>query len=480
MPVDLKPILDNKKKSNAKRPTKSIEIKPVIEKSQASLKNVCLNFVYNAKTQMGIPIKNIEELKNINSTEFKVITDNGKFYDYILNNDVYVYANLDDELHSKIALPKGNMVMVKTEIKRSIKINDRIYYNHYFVTRTKEKEIISIGKGINWNIEERKINFKFKGTLEERIKDMQFCKDLIESGILSVNDVDIRLPINNQKNSKWFKRVLQDLVDLKMIDKKLKEFNVKFESDIDELEEQDIKNLFMFMNIFCKDKVPKSLHIKREGLNCIKIGKYNIAVWCQYEKEKLKFYNYFSDLKNVVRVMLVDDNEKPNIENTTSPYLMLNEKDLLEYSNFNDEVVRESFNIIKDLKSQSIYINRFMLNILKAYDKDNSRADLLNLAESICEKLLINNKDVTNIINKFQIIRRRRNLTIKEKNELQEIKQKILKDDLFKQNECGIAILLGNEFDYEYYYKRMTKEERKEFDEYPISNLLNNTSKNKI
>ena len=184
---------------------------------------------------------------------------------------------------------------------------------------------------------------------------MQFCKYLIENGIISVNNVEIRLPINNQKNSKWFKRVLQNLVDLKMIDKKLKEFNVKFESDIDELEEQDIKNLFMFMNIFCKDKVPKSFHIKREGLNCIKIGKYNIAVWCQYEKEKLKFYNYCSDLKNVVRVMLVDDNEKPN-------------------------------------------------------------------------------------------------------NELQDIKQKNLKDDLFKQNECGIAILLGNEFDL-----------------YPISNLLNNT-----
>lgn len=126
-------------------------------------------------------------------------------------------------------------------------------------------------------------------------------------------------------------------------------------------------------------------------------------------------------------------------------------------------------------RKKSIYINRFMLNILKAYDKNNSRADLLNLAEFICEKLLINNKDVTNIINKFQIIRRRRNLTTKEKNELQDIKQKILKDDLFKQNECGIAILLGNEFDYEYYYKRMTKEERKEFDLYPISNLLNNT-----
>lgn len=146
LPVDLKQILENGKESKAKRPTKTITIKPIVESSPSSLKNICLNFIYNSKSQMGIPIKDIEELKNVNSVEFKVVADKGQVFDYILNNDVYTYAILDDELHSKVALPKGDFVMIQNEIKKTIKIKDKVYYNSYFWSRTKDDEYITIGK----------------------------------------------------------------------------------------------------------------------------------------------------------------------------------------------------------------------------------------------------------------------------------------------------------------------------------------------
>ena len=63
LPVDLKQILENGKDSKAKRPTKTITIKPIVESSPSSLKNICLNFIYNSKSQMGIPIKDIEEFE---------------------------------------------------------------------------------------------------------------------------------------------------------------------------------------------------------------------------------------------------------------------------------------------------------------------------------------------------------------------------------------------------------------------------------
>ena len=40
---------------------------------------------------MGIPIKDLSELKNIDTIEFKVISEKGKLFDYMLNNDVYTY-----------------------------------------------------------------------------------------------------------------------------------------------------------------------------------------------------------------------------------------------------------------------------------------------------------------------------------------------------------------------------------------------------
>ena len=55
-----------------------------------------------------------------------------------------------------------------------------------------------------------------------------------------------------------------------------------------------------------------------------------------------------------------------------------------------------------------------------------------------------------------------------------EIRQNLLQDELFYQNQCGIDILLENEFDYEYFYNQMDKEEQKEFDKFPIYNFIKN------
>lgn len=473
LPVDLKQILENGKKSKAKKPTKTVKIKPIVEASQSSLKNICLNFIYNSKSQMGIPIKDIEELKNVSFVEFKVIADKGKIFDYILNNDVYTYATLDDEIQSKVALPKGDFIMIQKEVKGTIKIKNKVYYSSYFWTRMKDNEFIAIGKAIKFDLKNKKINFKFKGTLSERIRDIQFYIDLMLNKEISINDVEIKMRINAE-TIKTIEEWKERLENLKSLKNKLEEFNINFTSDIDELQEQDRKNLFMFMDIFCKDKVLEDIKVKKTGLNCIKIDKYNIAVWCELKDNQLKFYNFFSDLKDIVQIVIVKDGEEPSDDNITSPYIMLGINDILKYSNFNASIVEKSFEVIKDLKKQSVSINRFILNLLQAYDKDNSREDILKLAETICGKLLFYQDDITNKLNKLQIIKRKRELTQSEKKDLMEIRQNLSQDELFYQNQCGIAILLENEFDYEYFYNQMDKEEQKEFDKFPISNFIKN------
>lgn len=476
LPVDLKQILDNSKKSKAKVPTKTITIKPIVESSQSSLRNICLNFIYNSKSQMGIPIKNIEELRNVNLIEFKVVAEKGQVFDYILNNDVYPYATLNDDLKSKVALTKGNAVMIQKEIKETIKIKDRVYYNSYLWSKTKNSELITIGKAFIFNLKEKELNLKFKGTLSDRIKDMQFYIDLMLNKSMSINDEEYKFPTNSdfiialEQIKVW----QQKLENLKELESKLKEFNINFEKDIEQLKEQDRNNLFLFMDIFCKNKISKSIESTRTGLNCIKIDKYNIAVWCVQGNEQLKFYNFFSDLKDIVKIVIVEEGEEPNIENITSPYLMLEENDIIKYSNFNAKVVEKSFETIKNIEKQSGYINKFILNLLQAYDKDNSRNDLLELAKTLCNKISLYQDEITNKLNKLQIIRRSRKLTKQEKNSLIEIRQNLLQNEMINFNQCGIAILLENEFDFKYFYNKMSKEEQKEFDSFPISNLIKN------
>jgi len=473
LPVDLNYILSNIKPNQK---TKSIKFRPVCEATQSSLKNICLNFVENSKKQMGTPIMDLEKLSNVARVGFKVTADKDKVFDYILNNDVYSYAYLDDNI-SKVALPKGEMVMISHTVNADIKVGDEIYYNKYEFQRMKNGEQINIGKGVIFNLNTKKADFKFKGSLSDRIADIEFFLALVNSKKLSINGVVLDFPpykkdINETKViiKEWEER----LTNLKLIKKTFENFNINFTLDIDKLEEEDINNLYMFVDIFGKDKIVKNKNITKTGLYNIKIAKYKILIWATISKEGIiHCYDYFGDLSDIVNLVLVREGEQPTPEDATSPYLMFTPEDILSSSNLNVESIKKSIEGISRLKKQSQYISNFMLNILNAYDQDTKRKDLLDLSEYICNKLLsYDKKSISYIINKMQIIKRKRELVEEEKAEIYNIKETLKKDSDYNMFQCGIAIVLGNKTDYEYFYNQLNKTQKKDFGKFPIINLI--------
>lgn len=479
LPVDLKQLIENNK-SKAKKPKISILLKPIKESSVSSLKNICRNFALNSKRQMGILIKDLSELKNIDTIEFKVISEKGKLFDYMLNNDVYTYAILKDELKTMVALPKGDFVMVQEKIEKSVEIKDKLYYSSYTLTRQKEHETITMGKGIVFDLDIRKINFNFQGTLQDRITDMEFFIDLIKNKTVTINGATLNLPEYKEdinEENKLIEDYSKKINDLKVLRDKFLELKIDFKEDIDKLDKQSRNNLLLFKKIFCDNIVPTNLNIQQSGVHFIKIGNCSIAVLSQKNKnEELRIYNYFAELKDIISIVIAKEGEKPSTENRTSPYFVMSAENILKFSNFNAEVVFDSINVIPNFENQSDYINAFMLELLKAYDKDNKRKDILGLAEKINNLLIQNEISITNQLNKFQIIKRKRDFKQDERNILIDLRNNLEKDDSFNKNQCGIAILLENKNDYEFYYNAMDKETQKEFDTYPIFNLLNITT----
>lgn len=479
LPVDLKQLIENNK-SKAKKPKISILLKPIKESSVSSLKNICRNFALNSKRQMGIPIKDLSELKNIDTIEFKVISEKGKLFDYMLNNDVYTYAILKDELKTMVALPKGDFVIVQEKIEKSVEIKDKLYYSSYTLTRQKEHETITMGKGIVFDLDIRKINFNFQGTLQDRITDMEFFIDLIKNKTVTINGATLNLPEYKEdinEENKLIEDYSKKINDLKVLRDKFLELKIDFKEDIDKLDKQSRNNLLLFKKIFCDNIVPTNLNIQQSGVHFIKIGNCSIAVLAQKNKnEELRIYNYFAELKDIISIVIAKEGEKPSTENRTSPYFVMSAEDILKFSNFNAEIVFDSINVIQNFENQSDYINAFMLELLKAYDKDNKRKDILGLAERINNLLIQNEINITNQLNKFQIIKRKRDFKQDERNILIDLRNNLEKDDSFNKNQCGIAILLENKNDYEFYYNAIDKETQKEFDTYPIFNLLNITT----
>lgn len=421
----------------------------------------------------------LEELKNIDKVEFKVILEKEStenLDEYLLNNDIYNYAILNDDLKTEIALPKGDLILIERKIDKEIKIKDKVYYTSYKISKQKQKEIIRIGKGIFFDLNNNKINFNFQGMLQERITDMTFFVDLITSKTLTINGVILNFP-EYKKNKDETKEVVVEfnkkIEELKELSDKFIEMNTTFKEDIDKLEQQDRNNLLLFKKIFCDKIIPKDLKIEKFGLNFIKIGNCYIAILVQKDKEgKIKISNFFEKLDDIITIVIAKDNEKPNIKNRTSPYFMLKSENILKFSNFNSDIVFKSLKLIENWKKQSDYINKFMLELLKAYDKNSKRKDILELAEKINNELIKREKSITNELNKFQIIKRIRDLNAKEKDIILQLRNDITKDNNFNINQCGIAILLENKYDFEYYYDKLDLEEKKEFDTFPISNLF--------
>ena len=198
------------------------------------------------------------------------------------------------------------------------------------------------------------------------------------------------------------------------------------------------------------------------GLYHITISKYKIIFLTVKRNNTFLAYNYFNDLKNIVKVFYFDSNKN---QETMSPYINLTESDLLTASNFNANIVKESFHTVDISKETTCdYIRAFVLNLLNAFDKNPSRLDLLNLSYDLNKLSTVNfSKDIDSI-NTYQIIKRMRALSDEELDKIYLIKNN--NKDPFVQ--VAISLLLENKSDFNRYFKQLSSVERENFKNFPI------------
>lgn len=457
LPVDIKGILD-KIKENQK--TVSILCKPIIPKTPSSMRCVCLNFAKNSQLQQGAIIKNINELKDIHNIEIPLIIDKESDFDDFLfsqNVDIYSYATLENG--QKFALPKFEKLCKFGEVKARIKVGKKEYYNTITFFRNKDGNSALIGKSLICYLYKNNIMFKLNGNLYERIKDINFILDVINNNGFYINDFKFE-GINKDTFGEEFliniKNELENLEKLKMLFEK---YNIKFDVDFSLLQESDWKNILIFQQINEGKYLKANLNM---NLYHIDIYTFKIIFLTVKNANSFDTYNYFSDLKNFIKVFYFDSEQK---EEAMSPYVNLTEEHILEASNFNTEIVKQSFTELDSTKEVTCeYIRNFVLTLLKAYDKDNTRTDILDLAYDLNELIKIEKTKVIDKINAYQILKRKRSLSEQEIDELYIIKDS--NDDIAVQ--VAISLLLDNKSDFNRYFNKLNIEEQELLKQFPI------------
>ena len=110
-----------------------------------------------------------------------------------------------------------------------------------------------------------------------------------------------------------------------------------------------------------------------------------------------------------------------------------------------------------------------MLELIKAFDKDNSKKELLSTAKSFSNWLFESDDEIlpydVKLLNKLQIEKRERSLTFDEERELLRI---VENSDTQEDVIVGAYLLLSQQVAAQIHFSKLNAQQQNEFKTYPI------------
>ncbi len=455
--------------------TPSLTFSELPEKKN-DIENMVINFVNDSRKQAiaqngkNWTIPEVEKLVGIENMclNFSVTCigyDRNDPFPYLKNNEFYMYAgNKDNSIQFPVEHIE-NIEVVTCERECVISAQNKKFYDRIRVERHRDGTItLYIGKSIYIKYEENgKGTFKYtlKGNLDERIITIEFMLAMYEDGGFYLDGTKFDFDqIKEKLDADEHKRKLQYL---NLVKEMLDKFGVNKSLEADNLTEKNEKDLRLLIDTQLYGKraeFKENDNIPDVGY--ISIANINLLIMCT----KMEDGTYL--LEDFFRKEISCSMDKtPSTQ--TSQYSLMSVEDYLKADNFSKEMIEESFKKHKNISHYS-QTNFSVLNILNAYDRDNSRTDLLDLAEHLYEWLVSEQPDEDIYqINLIQCHKRRGTLTDKDVFKLNEIGRK---SDITNALLAGIQILLENYQLAAIYLNQLDEIDKKEFERYPIFNLM--------
>lgn len=470
--VDLNNILKNAKGKK----TYSIHLKLFPENDSKEMAHIFLSFVSNAHKQAGFigkELLSIEELER-NGTKIESVTFNTTgiglnaedLPGFISAHDFYLYAK-PQGLDVEIPIDRvSNAVVIKT-VHGKIKIKEKTYFDSYSVQYSQGKPTIKIGKTISVILIEGEKTFSVKihpcGTLSECIKDTEFFLDMLVNREVNINGAIISFEESKARDIVSRRKKLAYYKDIK---KMLELLGVTEELQIDAITPKDSANIKNLVSAVLYNRKISFQNIKGNNIyGSMKIANLVIWIWAKRSGEDLyTVENFF--LPHEVAMFASDDMDQKH-PIPVSQFLLFEKRDFIHTSNMNYEVMYEDI-IRNELKPVTVerYI-LWLLEILRAYDEQEQKDPLLlDFAEKVCDWL--QSQDLSDmeivLLNKMQIIKRRRHLKPSEIVELAKLTSPTCPPNI----RCGAYLLLEDMDSAQKCFDELDKDTQKSFLTYPI------------
>lgn len=454
-----------KEQSNAKNEIK-VTLKEV--KNALDLERICRNFALDKETQKKLS-KEIFDHNALSIGNQKLGTfstwHRGKFNPLtILGEEKFIYVL--DENENIIDVEYAEIKEVVQGLNLTVRNkNGIIYYstvNHSVELLGSQKLIF--GKAFSLSDKPQKFSIHLSGTLKERIKQLNFIKDITKDNGFFIEDhyITLKMKVNNiEKYNKIYDTYLK-------INNFCQKHNIKKDINIDTWSNKDINDLLIWI-----DAIDNNEKINIKEWDCSMLGSIQIkdirfSIFAEkLENNSFRVYSIWNDdRKNHYQYRYGEDDEEAIY--TKKFFSILNEQaylsddvDINEMEKYYEE------NPLED--REETLLNFQVLELLKAFDV-NQNLKLLDYAKFILEKISVFNgmSDVVRV-NFLQTEKRLRNLNEGEISELIEIRNRHNDNKFFK---ISTNLLIGNLLEAKIIYNSLSEEERNSFGEYPISKFL--------
>lgn len=341
------------------------------------------------------------------------------------------------------------------DLDKPFGVDGKVFYNKAILKEDNGEKIIQLSENLTINDTKKKFYFNPISTIDILENDILFLK-AIKGGEKITIGTDYEIPFDTIKYPKKF---INNLDELERIISSFKKYNVRCTKRMDEFNEKDWRWVNTLVKLYL-GKIPKDY--KSEWLMWWWEDKvYPIFISCELAGGR-EAYN-----------LLTSTNLKLSIEDNGKHYIIPNccmyKRDIWEkIYNFDESIVLEQleecdYNLITEQLLSSLFVE-----LLAGYDvsKNNS---CFNIAQYISEKLCeIDPTHQYYILNRLQLLKRKRDFFDSEISELEKIQENPMNDMV----SCAVDILLENRHSAKKKIQKLSEQDRKNFKQFPIYNLL--------
>ena len=417
--------------------------------------------------------KGIKEFSFIVPTKY---ADRLHLMKYLSTHSSYIYAKISKELDVDMPLSNGpGRFIFQRDDDGEMRVGDRVYFKGYHNEIKEGRIIIKIGNVMTINMpmdntdkEQTTVKLTTKAKyLKESINEAEFGVALNDTGVLSIGKLDLEMNIHEKE---YVEELCQKLMWWKELDNVLDKLHVTKPFDLTAITDGQGKLIDLLIETVGKGNMV-NLPGQETTLLFWEIGNIKLLLWCAVGKDGMCAIGDFFD-RSIRIAYKISEDETINV----SPYSYLQLDKLWEkVDNIDfDSIIASAEEAARQHEYCYMMSNYDVLAMITAADAlentDVERSkklleEALKLDEWLIEKEIKDKMRPLHIINKMQILKRQRELTVDERQTLEDMLNEEFAEDMVK---AGVYLLLDRQGDFQQLFEKMQEDAKKSVKEFPI------------